>query len=594
MTYCAAWKKNGKAYLVADTAMSSIVDKNYGIETNAFGIKEGKYNNYYVNEAELKIIKVNESMVIAYSGVKENAIEAFEHIKNSFEYFCFKDMLVNTYSQTVDFELLILHYENNENKICHFSDGVCNDVEDFIDIGSGTLIQGFSEGIKSTIQNTDKEVAEHLAVIVSYIQCSLIKNNEYRYGVGGAISGVSLDKMIEWCKDIHYFIYPEDIIDYKYISVVHRFDSLFTASSYNDISKFYISQNINSDVLKSTDNIEYMKKVLYNTFPDYMVFYSKHYNVVYSVRLEKWVQNTGFRIWTRMRNNSIDLAFAFDPLFLAILKSHNATKFKYPDSFGIRVENIPFKKREEFLVDEIKSHGIKILDKGVDLQINEVFDYDLRAKEFSVKEEILNIIGSNVQTYKNIIFMDYDFMCNLIEEKFNLYKKHNIKLNDFDFSKLVTSFIRSVASDSTEDYIIYIIKSESSERYIDDVSFNELFKSKIKCEFIEIEENDYEKMLSSIIYEVLKKYYYDEDYFYLDKIILICDNVYVNDVLCYMPYSNFTDEEYDIILVREMNGLTNMDGRFRYVVIDYAIAYMFGLTSMEISAFESGIDLDEL
>jgi hypothetical protein len=56
----------------------------------------------------------------------------------------------------------------------------------------------------------------------------------------------------------------------------------------------------------------------------------------------------------------------------------------------------------------------------------------------------------------------------------------------------------------------------------------------------------------------------------------------VNNLLQLVPQSNFEMENVDIILIREINGLTNMDGRFRYIVADYIIGAMFDLTYDEI------------
>jgi len=48
------------------------------------------------------------------------------------------------------------------------------------------------------------------------------------------------------------------------------------------------------------------------------------------------------------------------------------------------------------------------------------------------------------------------------------------------------------------------------------------------------------------------------------------------------------NENPDILLIRNMNRLTKMDGRFRYIVIDLAIAFMFNLNEEQFGLLESG------
>lgn len=87
----------------------------------------------------------------------------------------------------------------------------------------------------------------------------------------------------------------------------------------------------------------------------------------------------------------------------------------------------------------------------------------------------------------------------------------------------------------------------------------------------------------------MKKSIYEID---SDKLILFCDDKEVDGVLQLVPQSNFEMENVDIILIREINGLTKMDGRFRYTVADYMIGAMFGLYYDEIAYAESLIGDD--
>jgi hypothetical protein len=96
--------------------------------------------------------------------------------------------------------------------------------------------------------------------------------------------------------------------------------------------------------------------------------------------------------------------------------------------------------------------------------------------------------------------------------------------------------------------------------------------------------------LAMNISSMVKNYYLNESFFHLDKLILFCDDEEVDGILQLAPQSNYEMENVDIILIREINGLTKMDGRFRYTVSDYMIGAMFGLTYEEVAYAESLIE----
>lgn len=67
-------------------------------------------------------------------------------------------------------------------------------------------------------------------------------------------------------------------------------------------------------------------------------------------------------------------------------------------------------------------------------------------------------------------------------------------------------------------------------------------------------------------------------FFHLDKFVIAADNIKVNGLLSAItPEFNFGNSNPDIVLIRNMNGMTAMDGRFRYAVIDYWIVAAFGI-----------------
>lgn len=70
--------------------------------------------------------------------------------------------------------------------------------------------------------------------------------------------------------------------------------------------------------------------------------------------------------------------------------------------------------------------------------------------------------------------------------------------------------------------------------------------------------------------------------------IICCDNIEVAEVLTYAPQKNIDSQNRDIILIRNLSYDTSMDGRFIYVVLDYALPFMMGYNISEIWLLESG------
>jgi hypothetical protein len=82
MTYCAAGKKHGKLFLLADSVTSTKGNLNLNDTVSSFGEVEGLYSNYWTKETSQKTLKINDLLAVAYSCENESIVlEAIANIK---------------------------------------------------------------------------------------------------------------------------------------------------------------------------------------------------------------------------------------------------------------------------------------------------------------------------------------------------------------------------------------------------------------------------------------------------------------------------------------------------------------------------------
>lgn len=603
MTYCRAWKKEKTVFLLSDTCVSEKDGRIDGCKSS-FGENFGIYNNYSVSESEIKIATINNNIAIAYSGKIETAKEAIDNFINSMEYFDLKNSLAKleaTYD-TNEFELIIVCTEPNQ-EIYYFNGSVCTKIENYIEIGSGKDDKDFCDKINKFIECEQYELTtdsvccllskndkfnpdKHLVNVISYIQFLSKDKDMFSDGVGGLFSGLYLNKEIIWCRDLLYYIFDGDIDKFKTVSVVERFNSVFSYSDYNKIIRYYCN-GVNDD--ERVVNDEYAQnniiKSLIESFPDYVVVYNIKDKIIAVLEIDKWPYNQLFKMWIRRRKDETKYAFLFSSIFMHL----NDITINYSKDdlalYNLKVEKVPFEIRED-CVGAIYSNIEDIEDFDIE------YDYDLRSLElddgYSTDKDI--IIDNTISKYNNIIIVDYRFLYEIIDEKYSQYKFAGVQLEQLKLEFLIQKNFSGVSSQEFNEYGFYIIKSKKDNEYIDKFSLADWIKKYDNCTLIEVDDEKYEKELISITLKIVTKYYYDENYFCIDKLILFCDNCYINEILQYVPKINMEIENPDILLIRKINHHTQMDGRFRYVICDNAIAMTLGYSGKEFLLLESGYD----
>lgn len=576
MTYCIAWKYKGKPCMISDSAMSYKEIDNVDKRVGTFGKEDGRYNDYFVQEGESKIIKLNGNVAVSYSGNTDIVKEAIENMEIRLSFGnniqeCL-GVLESTYNSN-EFELLIIcNDENNEGKIYYFDGEKCREIEEYKEIGSGIEQENFSENIVESIKEQctkENDIAEHIVKIISYTQWLLLDGKSLDNGVGGIIFGVYLDEEIKWCKDLFYYVFDNSIDDYKTIFLLCRYNLLFVYSDYNKQARIYYN-NIKTDknILENKYKLESVLKLMYTNLFDFIIFFDIKRNAIYCQQTNKWHHNTNFRMWIKRQYKETKYAFGFSNMLIDFIKMAEGYTYISPKTAILRASDTYFEPRKNFKDTLCNS---ELLDE---------YDYDLRSFEVDFdysKKYFEENIDKNINNFYNIVIIDFKYLYYNIKRIYSIYKLDRIELDNINFKIIVTQFMSGVASDRFEEYGFYFVKEKDDEEKIDDFSLSDLIKSYSNFTIIEVEKNKkYE--LAGIIFNVIKNYYFNEKYFCIDKLLFMCDDECVSKVLYYAPKvtTKLWNRSLDIFLVKNRRG-SCIDSGFEYMRIDYVVGYMLGL-----------------
>ena len=601
MTYCAAWKKDDKVFLVSDTAISN-EKKESEYDIGSFGERFGIYDNYSVKESKIKIVKVNEKIAIAFSGIVKNAKEAINSFLINIEFNSIEKSLkkLEESNENSDFELIIISSEE-KNCIYYFNGLKVIEINDYVDIGSGKDKEYFSKNISYYInspnklielnrddlllrRNYDFDAEEHLVDVLAYIQTLSLSDNLIEFGAGGLFFGLYIENEIKWCRDLLYYIYDDSLSSFRTVSVNERLGMVFSYSDYNRIFRCY--SNDISEYGEIVGN-KYLQKSIYKSlvesFSDYVILYNKSSSNIIVNKINKWPYNTFFKIWLKRNEDNTKYAFAFS-YYYEILKEFIDDMNGDVKLYNIACPKEYFTPREDYV-------GQFTIDDVDDIEVE--YDYDLRSLDVEYKgiNEFIYMMDKNVCEQHNIVIIDYRYLFDTILEKYNEYNFAQINLKNLNLESLITTCFRNIiASSDFERYGFYIIKDKNDPCIINDFSIYDWICSYNNCKIHESLNSKSKVALSKFTFEAIKKYYFDERYFGIDKLIICCDNIEINEVLSYAPKKNVESENPDIFLIRNFNHDTNIDGRFKYCVLNYVIPYMMGYNYDQIRWLEAGYD----
>lgn len=92
----------------------------------------------------------------------------------------------------------------------------------------------------------------------------------------------------------------------------------------------------------------------------------------------------------------------------------------------------------------------------------------------------------------------------------------------------------------------------------------------------------------------MKQYYINDSFFHLNKFIIMADNCESMEIIDeIIPEFNLSCNDPDILLIRNFNHLTAMNGKLRYIVTDYLIILILGISIKEMGELEALAELGQ-
>ncbi|MGZ8191776.1 MAG: hypothetical protein ACXWTS_11200 [Methylococcaceae bacterium] len=232
MTYCLGWKSKTAAFLIADSAVTSITDdkENIGLlETTTFNELQGSIEDKkYVYEKAFKLYSID-NVAITFAGDTDIGNEIIDLIKEHLNFGRSIQQAINSSIENYpDFlsypviQILVACYEDEpkiysiDNKKLPFIT-VVN--EPIISFGSPPehlreYTYSFYEAFKKSREEENySELADEMMLLrmIALLQSYGIHNYTIEKGIGGAYSGLYITKeKIHWQPDVYYLKHGDD------------------------------------------------------------------------------------------------------------------------------------------------------------------------------------------------------------------------------------------------------------------------------------------------------------------------------------------------------------------------------------------------
>lgn len=550
MTYCFAWKDKNDVYMIADSVSSSLVSNEVDEkECSSMGENYGLYNSYFIEETDVKIHVIN-NYAMAFAG----NLEVFYQLKKQMD--LMSDTLqlneiiqyIKNYlssSENSNQEVLLVSH-NSTNKLFYINSKTHQEIDTFISIGSGKKIEGLDTSLNNfvgtlSLYNYDALediVRMKLSMTASLFQIISLKNNFLDYGVGGTITGVCIHETIEWADDFLYFFYDENLKDKKLINVLTRKNTLITGSDYSQQTKMFRLPD--SDKKYSEHEIRKLKryniKNMSSHIPKYIIFYSFFYNVIHFYDTQRVTQTHFVKLLARRSNIEVKWEMFLDPDFIEYyLLAHKKNENDFlPDVYRVLGLESDYKSRQD-LIDSTGNF------EDVDYSYDD-FDFPFETVKVDFKEIENYFNNTTLDDYENLVIINMNYFEKKINELIFFYKGLNL---NFDYNNVLNRlynflneqfdiefrFMFFWTRESTLDNLIF----EYEDRYIEEKHECELFINKL-----------------------VHNYYTKENYFHLNKIVIVDDSAYYNELFSILPRYNHDVKEADIFIVRNLNHDTEV------------------------------------
>ena len=338
MSYCVAWKKENRVYIIADSAISSTED-NINKPVSTFGEVQGLYGKFYVQEGILKIRRVNENIIVAFSGDIEIAEELLNHFQTVKEYLTYEQveqfLKTNYYNRGI--KLIVVQSGKFPRIFCF--DGKNFDSVDYCEIGNGCEDQSLSNTMPRIIKDLYKPGIDHhryLAMTLGWLQCYFIQKSFLKLGYGGTLYGVVVSNKIEWFRDMEYYFFEDDIKYGKTFSVIARENSVFSSSDIAGGTTAFLNYNL--DISKWEDM--YFRRSIIKSLDTknafYYIFFDRKNHVALFYEANTEAQNYFFKRWIRRDVKKTDYIYVLNPDLMSICE-----KYKQSDTDELALIELP-------------------------------------------------------------------------------------------------------------------------------------------------------------------------------------------------------------------------------------------------------------
>lgn len=605
MTLGVAWKNGNSVFLICDSMTSSVEKVTNGL--SSFGEIEGRYGQkYYIKETSKKIIKIPEFGFVSYAGNEKRALEVIDFIESYIKYKPFIEVIdlmktsLDPDSSEDDFELLIICSIDAENKIFYFKSNyfTLHEILDIKMIGSAKEITDFNKQLKNYILNMNTNLNEKMYFldILTGIQCaSLNYNDTFLFkGVGGFYWGGYIQEAGDmlWAPDILYIL-KNKTAESDVVSVYDWEDFVLVTSVLNNQIKLFgydfeskpLSKGVSEKIVKTANT-----KVPYA-----LVWYDRDINVK-QIDVIDGISMTVDLYLRQIRTTHVfsELNIGKSKDYPNYLSNQYAKNFYFSESYIVEHPAL-FESRIMNLMEE------KINFNGEEINFDPPFEIELSIWSKSKAKSFYQLLESSIKSheYENIVFIDSDYLAKEINQRKFVLKKFDMEREWIFDMKFLIANQKLLAERDFEKllFIVYNRKGFTGSQFYKYIS-----RDWEKYPNIKHLNDENDQGIAFHVLFLLRLYYSDENFFHLDKLIFIADNNEVAAALDFAPYNNtnwhgkefgINEEDYsrtDIILSRNYNGDTQMDGRFMYFPLDLNIWHCVGLNNSDIPEVERLFD----
>jgi len=218
------WKYKNSVYLLADTAVtkSSEVYQNL----SSFGEFHRYVRDGYVEESLLKIVPLNENIVVGFSGNVQLATSVIDYIKENL----MSDItnqnlryLVSNIEKSLGpfhvdkaVQLVIAKTSLIEESDLIFWDtvnGICTDNKNIYQLGSmESYHSSLTDFILSIMSQANIDEDRMLAIVLAMVQSYGVNDDMLEQNIGGIVWGIrNTNGQLYWQEDTNYVIYDDDM-----------------------------------------------------------------------------------------------------------------------------------------------------------------------------------------------------------------------------------------------------------------------------------------------------------------------------------------------------------------------------------------------